>query len=63
MPAKSDDPLRRVTLNLYEADCRRGEEVYSHGWTTEVRRVWNEHLEKYRSLHNAVARTLGDLPE
>jgi len=63
MPVRPDAPLRKVTLNLYEADCIRAEEVYGHGWSSELRRVWNEHLEKYRSLHNAVARTLGDLAD
>ena len=37
MPTRSDDPLRRVTLNLYEADCQWLERTYGHGWTERVR--------------------------
>lgn len=37
MPVRSDDPLRRVTLNLYEADCEWLEREYGRGWTERVR--------------------------
>jgi hypothetical protein len=37
MPVRSDDPLRRVTLNLYEADCLWLEKAYGRGWTERVR--------------------------
>lgn len=37
MPTPAGDPLRKVTLNLYEEDCQILERVYGRGWTTEVR--------------------------
>lgn len=37
MPVRSDDPLRRVTLNLYDADCQWLEKTYGRGWTERVR--------------------------
>ncbi len=45
MPAKSDDPLQKVTLNLYEADVLALEAFYGRGWSEQVRQVvhhWNE---------------------
>ena len=47
MPAKSDDPLRRCTLNLYETDCDWLERTYGHGWTERVRQhIHNEVLKR-----------------
>ncbi len=47
MPVKSDDPLRRVTLNLYEADCEWLERTYGRGWTERVRQhIHNEVLKR-----------------
>lgn len=63
MPARSDDPLRRVTLNLYEADCLLLEKAVGHGWTELVRRLVNAEANlrrTSRSLEPPV-RTLGDL--
>jgi len=58
MPVRSDDPLRRVTLNLYEADCVWLEKTYGRGWTERVRQhihaIVHERKEPY-------LRTLGDL--
>ena len=62
MPARSDDPLRRVTLNLYVSDCEILERAFGQGWTASVReaahRLANEHR-KPRTL--GMSRTLGDL--
>lgn len=59
MPVRSDDPLRRVTLNLYEADCAYLEQQLGHGWTTEVREAIHHHAIRLgRPLR---PRTLGDL--
>lgn len=44
MPARSDDPLRRVTLNLYEADCVVLERHYGQGWTTVIRNTIHERM-------------------
>lgn len=43
MPAKADDPLRKVTLNLYEADCAAMEQLHGHGWSTQVRQLIHEY--------------------
>lgn len=61
MPVRSDDPLRRVTLNLYEADCVAMEKLHAHGWTTRIRDL--VHREVLNSSIPPLARTLGDLPE
>lgn len=66
-PARSDDPLRRVTLNLYEADCKFLEETCGHGWTTLVRDLTHFEAEKRRKQHTQSPpfppRTLGDLAD
>jgi hypothetical protein len=63
MPVKSDDPLRKVTLNLYEADCQWMERMYGHGWTERIRQhIHNEVA--YRSITTPFTkrrRTLGDI--
>jgi hypothetical protein len=65
MPVKSDDPLRRVTLNLYEADCVWLEQTYGRGWTERVRQhIHNEVLNRQHykgALYATSRRTLGDL--
>lgn len=37
MPIRSDEPLRKCTLNLYEADCQWMEKEYGRGWTERLR--------------------------
>jgi hypothetical protein len=59
MPARSDDPLRRVTLNLYEADCVILERIYGYGWTTYIRDLVKQTVNQTHSVSRA--RTLGDL--
>lgn len=44
MPAPSDEPIRRVTLNLYIRDANAMEWLYGRGWTEQVRRLVREHL-------------------
>lgn len=61
MPVKSDDPLRRTTLNLYEDDCLLLEVIEGHGWTTYVRDLVHKDCNRLRA--GARRRTLGDLPE
>ena len=67
MPVKSDDPLRRVTLNLYEADCQWLECTYGHGWTERVRQhIHNEVTGRQLRLEQPPQftmrrRTIGDL--
>lgn len=59
MPVRSDDPLRRVTLNLYEADCITLERIHGHGWTTFIRDLVKQAVNQTHSTSRA--RTLGDL--
>lgn len=65
MPVRSDDPLRKCTLNLYEADCAWLERTYGHGWTERVRQhIHNEVIKRQTSatvLPPSPRRTLGDL--
>ncbi len=56
----SDRPLRKVTLNLYDEDVRAAEAYYGHGWSNELRRVWQEHMQSTTSFHK-LRKTLGDL--
>lgn len=60
-PAKSDDPLRKVTLNLYEADVLALETYYGHGWSEQVRQVVHAHTLTMTGFHK-LRKTLGDLP-
>lgn len=60
MPPKADDPLRKCTLNLYEADCVALESYYGRGWTEQVRQVVHAHIHTITGLHR-LRRTLGDL--
>jgi hypothetical protein len=65
MPVRSDDPLRRVTLNFYEADCQWLEKTYGRGWTERIRQhIHSEVLcrKEYKNAMRILNRpTLGDL--
>ena len=61
MPVRSDEPLRKVTLNLYEADCQWLEKTYGHGWTERVRQHIHSEVESRRRYKTDFFRTLGDL--
>lgn len=70
MPVRSDEPLRKVTLNLYESDCQWFEKEYGHGWTERLRQhVHNEVQARIKPSYNItrpklpVGRTLGDLAD
>jgi hypothetical protein len=64
MPVKSDDPLRKITLNLYEADCQWFEKEYGRGWTERIRQHIHAEVHKHTSMTYAQwathRRTLGD---
>ncbi len=62
MPNRSDDPLRKVTLNLYEADCAWMEQNYGRGWTERLRQHLHTEVTSRRQYTKA-ARTLGDLTD
>jgi hypothetical protein len=67
MPTPPDDPLRRVTLNLYAADCEWLETHYGRGWTERVRQHIHAEVQKRQvdrmieKNEKKVRRTLGDL--
>lgn len=60
MPRTPDEPLRRVTLNLFEADCAWFELHYGAGWTTRIRQHLHQ-LVTDRAGYHQVRKTLGDL--
>jgi len=67
MPVRSDDPLRRVTMNFYEDDCAWLEREYGHGWTERIRQHIHTivHERKMQRQPDPIATitrlTLGDL--
>ncbi len=61
MPVRSDDPLRRCTLNLYEADCVWLERTYGRGWTERIRQHIHQEVQIRRSP--TIRKILGDLDE
>lgn len=61
-PAKSDDPLRRVTLNLYESNCQWMERHIGHGWTQWIRTTIDAEIRRLKEMPAEYKRrTLGDL--
>jgi hypothetical protein len=62
MPVRSDEPLRKVTLNLYEADCQWLEREYGRGWSERIRQAIHHEVHKRtREIVPTTIRTLGDL--
>ena len=61
MPTLAGPPLRKVTLNLYEADCVVLEIAYGRGWTTHVRDVVSDHAARYHKYQPR--KTLGDFSD
>jgi hypothetical protein len=41
---KADEPLSKLTLNLFAQDVVRLKVRYGRGWQEEVRRIIREHL-------------------
>jgi len=67
MPVRPDDVLRKVTLNLYEADVQWFEREYGHGWSERLRQhIHNEVIARVSPSYNIsrpkLPTTLGDLP-
>lgn len=66
MPVRSDDPLRRITLNLYESDCQWLEKEYGHGWTERIRQHIHSEVVKRQTVttqRKPRRLTLGDLTD
>lgn len=61
MPPKPDSPLRKITLNLYDADCAFLESYHGHGWSEQVRQVVHSYVQGLAGYHK-LRKTLGDLP-
>lgn len=61
MPAKADEPLRKVTLNLYESDCQWFEREYGYGWTERLRQHVHNEVQARNKPIPQIRRTLGDL--
>ena len=49
MPRVPDEPLRKVTLNLYEADVRWMQNRYGQGYTEVIRQALREYVRQRRS--------------
>lgn len=60
MPAKADDPLRKVTINLYDLDVAALESYYGQGWSVQVRQLVHTHAQGIAGYHK-LRKTLGDL--
>lgn len=61
MPIRPDEPLRKVTVNLYDSDVIDMQRLYGQGWSTELRRILHYHLLALSKPHRG--RTLGDLAD
>lgn len=70
MPTRPDEPLRKVTLNLYASDCDWMIRNYGRDWTVRVRQHIHAEVEQRKRASvtdlpiRSVAitrRTLGDL--
>lgn len=59
----ADRPLRKVTLNLYEDDCVKLEQMIGAGWTIRVREVVQGYCEQVEIVVLKRRRFLGDLHE
>lgn len=60
MPTNPGPDLRKVTLNLFDDDVTRMEQVYGFGWSAVVRELVHDHTFR---MHEIIKRpkTLGDL--
>lgn len=64
MPVRSDEPLRKVTLNLYEADCTFLASYLGHGWSEQIRTLVHAYAQGLQEpKYHALQQTLGDLAE
>lgn len=46
MPPRSPEPLRRVTLNLFDTDCAAMERRFGHGWSEQLRNLLRDYLKR-----------------
>jgi hypothetical protein len=61
MPIHPDSPLKKITLNLYEADVAEMEHRYGRGWSEQVRRLVNQHLKNKETAESFLRKQGYDL--
>lgn len=54
MPPRATEQLRKVTLNLFEADCADMERIHGHGWSEVVRALVRGHLLRRKRIRDAI---------
>jgi hypothetical protein len=47
----AEEPLQKVTLNLFHKDYLEFQAIYGQGWSKEIRRLVRRHLRERRQ-HN-----------
>lgn len=62
MPVRPDEPLTKVTLNLYTKDVEEMGVRYGHGWSTMVRSLVHAHLTNVSRVKTRPL-TVGDLAD
>lgn len=60
MPPHKGEPLRKVTLNLYDSDVEDLGVLHGHGWSEIVRNLVREHVKKHRRQPYTQTKTIGD---
>lgn len=50
MPAPSDEPLIKITLNLYDADVTWFKHKHGAGYSGEIREVIRKHVREQRVM-------------
>jgi hypothetical protein len=46
MPQRPDEPLTKITLNLYTRDVEKFEMRYGYGWSEVIRRLVRKHIKE-----------------
>lgn len=54
MPAPSDKPLRKCTLNLFADDVAYLERTYGQGWTEHVRQAVERHVISHKQYRKVI---------
>lgn len=60
MPAPSDKPLKKVTLNLFEEDVAYMVATYGNGWTSEVRERLSNFIKERKRLSRQIDAGFGE---
>lgn len=48
----SEEPLRKVTLNLFARDVDDMKLIHGHGYTEVIRRIVRKHLKEWRDRYD-----------